>query len=123
MKVRYLIAMAAALTVSTAAFAVDKEETLFIEGNCNNCHAVDHKTVGPSLIEIAAKYKDDKQAQEKLEKKVRAGGSGSWGIMPMPKTRQSFSDENIQLLVTWILKQKAKPEAAQKADGKTDPKK
>jgi len=127
MKVRYLAAMIVALSVSATAFAVDKPETLFKEGNCNNCHAIDHKTVGPSLVEVADKYRGDKEAQEKLEKKVRAGGSGSWGVMPMPGTRQSISDESVKVLVTWILEQKAKPKdepkaAETKTDKKTDQK-
>lgn len=122
MKVRYLVAMTVALSVSATAFAADKAETLFVDGNCNNCHAIDHKTVGPSLIDIAAKYKDDMEAQAKLEKKVRAGGSGSWGVMPMPGTRPSISDESIKILVVWILEQKAKPKDEPKAEVKAEPK-
>lgn len=122
MKVRYLAAVIVALSVSTSAFAADKPEALFVEGNCNNCHAADHKTVGPSLIDIAAKYKDDKEAQEKLEKKVRMGGSGTWGVLPMPGTRPSISDESIKTLVKWVLEQKAKPKDEPKAEVKGEPK-
>lgn len=145
MKVRYLVAMTVALSVSATAFAADdkaaKEKTaeekaaekilaLFQDGNCNNCHAVDSKTVGPSLIAVADKYKDDKEAHSKLEKKVRSGGAGSWGVIPMPGTRPSFSDESIKILVAWIMEQKVKPKdepktepkAAQKSDSKTDKK-
>ena len=67
MKVRYLVAMTAVLSVSAAAFAADKAETLFKDGNCNNCHTVGNKTVGtvgPTLVEVAAKYKDDKEARK-----------------------------------------------------------
>lgn len=141
MKVRYLLAMTVALSVSATAFAADdkaaKEKTaeekaaekileLFQDGNCNNCHAVESKTVGPSLISVADKYRDDKEAQSKLEKKVRSGGAGTWGVLPMPGTRQNFSDESIKVLVTWILQQKKKPteepKAAEKSDTKTDKK-
>jgi cytochrome c len=122
MKVLYLAAMTVALSVSATSFAADKPETLFVAGNCNNCHAADHKTVGPSLIDIAAKYKDDKEARAKLEQKVRLGGSGSWGVLPMPGTRASISDESIKILVAWILEQKAKPADEPKADKKADPK-
>ena len=119
MKVRYLVAMTVALSVSITAFAADKPETLFKEGNCNNCHTVGNKTVGPTLIEVADKYRNDKEAQARLEKKVRSGGAGSWGVMPMPGTRPSISDESIKILVTWILQQKAAPKADEKADKKT----
>ena len=137
MKVRYLLAMTVALSVSATAFAADdkaaKEKTaeekaaekileLFQDGNCNNCHAVESKTVGPSLISVADKYRDDKEAQSKLEKKVRSGGVGTWGVLPMPGTRQNFSDESIKVLVTWILEQKKKPIEEPKADQKSDTK-
>lgn len=126
MKVRYLAAMTVALSVSATAFAADKPEILFVDGNCNNCHTIGNKTVGPSLIEVADKYRADKDAQAKLEKKVRVGGSGSWGVMPMPGTRSTISDESISILVTWILEQKAnpkdEPKDEPKDDKKTDPK-
>jgi len=128
MKVCYVIAMTLTLSVSTSAFAANKAETLFIEGNCNNCHAIGNETTGatfspgPSLILIADKYRDDKQAPGKLEKKVRTGGVGAWGVLPMPGTRSSVSDEDIKILVTWILEQKAKPKTAEKPDAKADKK-
>jgi len=122
MKVRYLVAVTVALSVSITAFAAEKPETLFVDGNCNNCHTIDNKTVGPTLVEVADKYRNDKDAQAKLEKKVRSGGSGSWGVMPMPGTRSSFSDENIKIVVTWILQQKAKPKEEPKSEKKTEPK-
>jgi cytochrome c len=128
MKVCYVIAMTIALSVSTSAFAANKPAALFKEGNCNNCHAIGNEisgptfSPGPSLIQIADKYRDDKEAQEKLEKKVRSGGKGSWGVLPMPGTRQSITDEDIKILVAWVLEQKAKPKAAEKPDAKTDKK-
>ena len=120
MKVCYVIAMTFALSVSTTAIAANKAETLFIDGNCNNCHTHSIETVGPTLVQIADKYRGDKEAQGKLEKKVRTGGSGSWGVMPMPGTRQSISDEDIKILVAWILEQKEKPKTPEKSDTKTD---
>lgn len=106
MKVRYLIAMTAVLSVSATAFAADDAEALFKKNNCAACHNVDKKTVGPALKDIAAKYKGDKEAQAKLEKKVRSGGAGSFGKVPMPATAKSASDGDIKTLVTWILGQK-----------------
>jgi len=123
MKACYLLAMTVALSVSASALAADdKAKTLFKEGNCNNCHMHSDKTVGPSLVEIADKYRGDSEAQAKLEKKVRVGGSGSWGVMPMPGTRQSISDADITMLVAWILEQKARPKKDEKTDAKSEKK-
>ena len=106
MKARYFIAMTAALSVSAAASAADGGEAFFKKNNCAACHAVAKKTVGPSLADIAAKYKGDKNANTSLAAKVRSGGKGSFGAMPMPATAMSVSDGEIKDMVTWILNQK-----------------
>ena len=106
MKTRYLIAMIAALSVSATAFAADEGEALFTKNKCSTCHKPDSKAVGPSIKDIAAKYAADKEAAAKLEKKVRAGGAGSWGTMPMPKTPASASDADIKTMVAWVLSHK-----------------
>jgi cytochrome c len=69
---------------------------------CMGCHAVDRKLVGPSFQQIAAKYKGDSQAPARLEAKVRNGGSGVWGVIPMP-SHPSMSSGDIQKVVAWIL--------------------
>ncbi len=106
MKVRTLIALTAALVISSTAFASDDGAAAFKKANCGTCHVLDRKSVGPSLKDIAAKYKADAGAQAKLEAKVRNGGSGSFGSMPMPATAKSVSDDSIKTVVTWILSQK-----------------
>lgn len=106
MKVRYLIVMTAALSVSTAAFAADNGEALFKKNNCGMCHTVASKAVGPALSDITAKYKGDKGAQATLEAKVRSGGKGSFGAMPMPPTASTVSDGDIKTMVAWILSRK-----------------
>jgi cytochrome c len=106
MKTRYLIAMIAALSVSASAFAADDGEALFTKNKCSSCHKPDSKSVGPALKDIAAKYAADKEAPAKLEKKVRGGGSGVWGSMPMPRTPASASDADIKTMVAWVLSHK-----------------
>jgi len=69
---------------------------------CMGCHAVDRKLVGPSFQQIASRYKADPTAQARLEKKVRDGGSGVWGAIPMP-SHPSMSAGDIHTVVTWIL--------------------
>lgn len=66
------------------------------------CHAVDRKLVGPSFAQIAARYKGDGAAQGKLEKKVRDGGAGVWGAIPMP-AHPGMSAADVHTVVAWIL--------------------
>lgn len=106
MKIRNLVAMTAALSISTAAFAADNGEALFKKNNCSQCHDAAKKGVGPALADIAAKYKGDKGAQATLEAKVRSGGKGSFGGMPMPPTASTVSDGDIKTMVAWVLNRK-----------------
>lgn len=69
---------------------------------CMACHQVDKKVVGPAYKDVAAKYKGDKTAEAKLEKKVKEGGKGVWGEIPMPPNAQ-VKDEDIKTIVHWIL--------------------
>lgn len=73
--------------------------------NCVACHAVDKKLIGPSFKDISAKYASDKDALTKLTKKVREGGVGAWGQIPMPANPQVSADE-AGTLVKWIMSQK-----------------
>lgn len=75
---------------------------LFKNENCSACHAPNAKLVGPSIADIAAKYKGQTGAQEKLMAKVKNGGSGVWGAIPMPAQAQ-LSDEDRATLVRWML--------------------
>ena len=75
---------------------------LFKNENCSACHAPNAKLVGPSIADIAAKYKGQSGAQEKLMAKVKNGGSGVWGAIPMPPQAQ-LSDEDRATLVRWVL--------------------
>jgi cytochrome c len=85
--------------VSLPAFA---QLELAQKKNCLACHAVDKKVVGPSYKEVATKYAGDKDAVQKLTKKVMNGGSGVWGQIPMPANPQ-VSEAEAKQLVQWIL--------------------
>ena len=73
--------------------------------NCLACHAVDQKLVGPAYKDVAAKYANDKDAEARLAKKIREGGSGVWGVVPMPANPQVSADE-AKALAKWVLMQK-----------------
>lgn len=105
MKAHHLAAIAV-LSAPAAALAAGDGATLFQQNNCSACHAVAGKSVGPSLTDIAAKYRGEKGAQARLEAKVRNGGAGSFGTMPMPATAKSVGDGDIRTMVGWVLSQK-----------------
>lgn len=70
--------------------------------NCLACHAQDKKLVGPAYKDIAAKYASDKDAANRLAKKIRDGGVGIWGQVPMPANPQ-VSEAEAQTLAKWVL--------------------
>jgi cytochrome c len=93
------VAACGMLTIGAPAFA---SQQLAKDKNCLACHAADKKLVGPSYKDIAAKYKADKNAQAMLVKKVREGGVGVWGQIPMPANPQ-VNEQEAQALVKWVL--------------------
>jgi len=99
-----LVFVAAAAAVSLALPASANEE-LAKKHACFACHATDKKLVGPSYKDVAAKYRNDKQAEAKLVEKVKKGGTGVWGQVPMPPNA-AVPDADIRTLVKWILSQK-----------------
>ena len=103
MKSLMLIASAALLLNTGLASAADPEGKVLAQKNaCLSCHAVDKKVVGPSYKDVAKKYAGDKSAQAKLEAKVKAGGKGAWGDIPMPPNPQVKPDD-LKKIVAWIL--------------------
>ena len=87
-----------------AAGAVQAEagEDLLKKTGCTACHSIDKKLVGPPYVEVAAKYKGDAGAAAKLAEKVKKGGSGVWGQVPMPPNPQ-VSDADIKTMIAYIL--------------------
>ncbi len=96
------IAVAGSLLVAGQASA---NQALAQKSGCFACHSIDKKVLGPSYKDVAAKYKGDKGAEAKLVAKVKAGGSGVWGPMPMPANSPQVKDEDIKTIVQWILTQ------------------
>jgi cytochrome c len=94
----------AALALAGAAIATPAkaDEALAKKHNCLACHTVDKKMVGPAYKDIAKKYKGQNVAA-KLEQKVKKGGQGVWGPVPMPPN-PAVPDGDIKKLVDWILK-------------------
>jgi cytochrome c len=69
---------------------------------CLSCHAVDKKLVGPSYKDVAAKYRGQAGAEKTLAEKVKKGGQGVWGQIPMPPN-PNVSDADLNAMVKYIL--------------------
>ena len=91
-----------ALLSSGAALATGQE--LAQQKGCLACHKVDAKIVGPAYQEVAAKYKGDDSAAAMLATKIREGGVGNWGQVPMP-ANPAITEEEAMTLAEWILAQ------------------
>lgn len=69
---------------------------------CIACHTVDTKLVGPAYKDVAAKYRNEKDAEQTLVGKVKQGGVGVWGQIPMPPNA-TVPDADLQAMIKWIL--------------------
>ncbi|MBK6632388.1 MAG: c-type cytochrome [Betaproteobacteria bacterium] len=97
--IKTLLLAGAGLLIAGQASA---DEALAKAKNCMSCHAVDKKVVGPSYKDVAKKYAGNAGAAATLEAKVKKGGSGTWGTVPMPPN-PAVSDADIKKLVAWVL--------------------
>ncbi len=102
MKVLLTVIATATMLLAGQANAADGQ-ALAQKSGCLACHSVDKKVLGPSYKDVAAKYKGDKGAEARLVEKVKKGGSGVWGPMPMPANSPQVKDEDIKTIVQWVL--------------------
>lgn len=77
---------------------------LLAKNACLGCHAIEQKVVGPAYRDVAAKYRGDATALEKVQTSIREGGSGKWGAVPMPPFSR-LSDEELAALAGYVLGQ------------------
>ena len=94
-------APAAAAPAAPAAEASVAPDQMPAKYGCTACHAVDHKVVGPAFKDVAAKYQG-KDVEAALVQKVKNGGSGVWGQIPMTPNPQ-VPDQDLHAIVKWIL--------------------
>jgi len=88
-----------------AAGGDDPVQKLLNANACNGCHSVDKRVVGPSFREVAAKYASDRDAPARLAAKIRAGGQGAWGQVPMPPN-SALQETDLRRITAWVLDQK-----------------
>lgn len=97
-----LILSAAVLTL-VATLPAQASEELAKKHLCTTCHVVKGaKTIGPAYADVAKKYAGQKDAEAKLAEKVKKGGQGVWGQVPMPPNA-AVPDADIKTLVKWVL--------------------
>ena len=98
---RTMIAVLALSVVSLPVLGQDAE-ALLKKHNCTVCHSIDKPLVGPPYKAVAQKYSGQKDAAPRLFEKVKKGGSGVWGQIPMPPNPQ-VPDGDIHAMLKYIL--------------------
>ena len=105
MKSYWFAAITAVALFSAGAATANEDEDLAKKSACMACHKMEGKLVGPGYKDVAKKYAGDAGAEAKLIAKVKAGGSGVWGAIPMPPNA-AISDADLKKLVKWVLSMK-----------------
>ncbi|HTN48254.1 MAG TPA: c-type cytochrome [Burkholderiaceae bacterium] len=95
-------AVPAAIPAATAAAAGGDAKALIASNACTACHGVDSKIVGPAFREVGAKYQGRSDAETYLLRKIREGGQGAWGAVPMPP-QSALKEADARAIVQWIL--------------------
>lgn len=95
-------AAGAAAPAVPAASATSAARSLAEKNGCMACHGIGNKIVGPGFTEIAARYKAEAGAEGKMANKIKVGGAGAWGAVPMPP-HPGMKDEDLRSLAQWIL--------------------
>ena len=99
-----LLAAGLALSLAAPAWADANAQEAMTKAGCMACHTADKKLVGPSFKDIAAKYKGQ-DVVATLMQKVRTGGKGNFGPVPMaPNGPEKISDPDLKAAVEFILK-------------------
>jgi cytochrome c len=98
-------AAAAPAPAAAEAAASTTPEQMITKYGCIACHAVDHKVIGPALKDVGAKYQGNSAAEAHLLEKIRNGGRGVWGEIPMTPNPQ-VPDEDLRTIVKWVLAMK-----------------
>lgn len=96
--VLFIVAAAGVLAAPVA----QADEALLKKHNCVACHQMDKKVVGPAYKDVAKKYKGQKDAVAMLAGKVKKGGQGVWGQIPMPPN-PAVPDADNKKMVEYIL--------------------
>lgn len=104
MNFKQIVLAGSALLATSGAFALDAAaaKALATKSACLACHAVDKKLVGPAYKDVAAKHKGQADAVAKVSARIKSGGSGIYGAVPMPP-QPALKDDELKLLAEWVL--------------------
>jgi cytochrome c len=104
MRIEKAVLAAVALMTAVGAHALDAAaaQALASKSACLACHAVDKKLVGPAFKDVAARHQGQADALDKVAARIRSGGSGLYGPVPMPP-QPALKDEELKLLAAWVL--------------------
>jgi cytochrome c len=98
------LALAAARTQAADPATPVLDQRFVASKNCLSCHSVKRRIVGPAFQDIAKKYAGQPEAAARLAEKIRLGGVGAWGPIPMPANPKVNAQEARQL-ADWVLQQ------------------
>lgn len=104
-----LLSMASAAHAAPAEMTAAAAKTFFNAKGCNACHELQEHRIGPSYQVVAMRYAaayaaDPRLEIEKLAMKIRLGGAGAWGAVPMV-SNPGLSEKEAADIATWILHQ------------------
>ncbi len=104
MKFKHIVLAASAVLAASGAYAVDAAaaKALASKSACLACHAADKKLVGPAYKDVAAKHQGQADAVAKVAARIKSGGSGMYGAVPMPP-QPNLKDDELKLLAEWVL--------------------
>ena len=77
-------------------------KTLMQKSDCGTCHKETTASIGPAFLQVAQKYKGDAKATDYLSNKIKKGGAGVWGEVPMP-AHPALKDADLKEIATWVL--------------------
>lgn len=104
MPLKHIVLAVSALVASAGAQALDAAaaKALATKSACLACHAADKKLVGPAYKDVAAKHKGQADALAVVAARIKSGGSGLYGPVPMP-AQPNLKDDELKLLAAWVL--------------------
>jgi len=98
-----VVSMMAAASIVVAGAAMAADMPAAGKTKCGGCHAVEGKKIGPSFMDIAAKFKGDGDAVSKLEAEIAKGGKFGWNAsMSMPPKGMGATDAEIKAMAEYI---------------------